>query len=78
MKTSCLEVVAAFRSPVSGRVFTGTTHGDAFSNSDIKSVNDMTQNDFLEAEGFSKLDGTGFMSRSEALERFGFSCSEDM
>jgi len=78
MKTSCLEVVAAFRSPASGRVFTGTTHADAFSRCDIKSVNDMTQNDFLESEGFSKPDGTEFMSREEALERLGFSCSEDM
>ncbi len=71
------DIVAAFKSPRSGKVFVGETHGDAFAASDVKSVDELTQNEFLEAEGFSAPDGTGFMSREEALEQLGFSCTED-
>ena len=77
MATATATIVAAFRSPVSGKVFTGTTHGDAFANSDVKRFDDLTQDQFLEAEGFSFPDGSGFMSREETLEQHGFSCSED-
>jgi hypothetical protein len=69
-------IVAAFKSPFSGKVFTGPTHGDAFANSDVRRIDEMTQNQFLEAEGFSLPDGSGFMSREETLERHGFSCVE--
>ena len=71
------KIVAAFKSPKTGRVFVGVTHGDAFADSDIESVDDLTQNEFLDAEGFSFPDGTGFMSREETLMRHGYSCVED-
>lgn len=71
------QIVAAFKSPKTGRVFVGATHGDAFADSDIESVDDLTQNEFLDAEGFSFPDGTGFMSREETLMRHGYSCVED-
>lgn len=71
------DIVAAFKSPRSGKVFVGNTHGDAFSASDIQSVDELTQNEFLDAEGFAFPDGTGFMSREETLEKYGFSCGED-
>ena len=70
------DIVAAFKSPRSGVVFTGSTHGDAFSASDVL-IDEMTENDFLDAEGFSLPDGTEFVTREEALVRFGFSCTED-
>jgi hypothetical protein len=70
-------IIAAFRSPLSGKVFVGSTHGDAFANSDVPSIESITQNQLLDSEGFSNTDGTGFMSREETLRQYGFSCTED-
>jgi hypothetical protein len=73
-----LNIVAAFKSPRSGQVFTGCNHGEAFYVSDIKSIEDLTETEFLKAEGFSAPDGTKFMSREKALAKFGVSTSEDL
>lgn len=71
-------LVAAFRNPRTGEVTTGENHAIAFYRSSIKCVYELSERDFLASEGFSKPDGSHFMTRAQTNARFGISMSEQL
>ena len=71
-------LVAAFKSPLSGKVFTGPNHGVAFIESDVPSITTLSELELLEAEGFSNQDGSGFITRIESKRLHGFFSSEEL
>jgi len=75
MKTN---LVAAFRNPKTGEVTTGDNHADAFDRSSIKCIYEISERDLLASEGFSKPDGTHFMTRDQTNRKFGISMSEQL
>jgi hypothetical protein len=70
-------ILAAFKSP-SGKISTGQNHGDAFNESDVASIDDLSGQELMDGEGFLDTETMVFMSREQTKARFGFSCVEQM
>ena len=69
-----MNIKAAFRSPLSGNITVGNNHFEAFGQSDVPAIDEITEDQLLDGEGFL-IDGI-FYSREETYNLIGCSCVE--